>query len=65
MLSLSLSLSLLADAGIQKVLTLTTFFLFFMPFLYDEEREDPNTTKAAKLYLMALVALESISVKIV
>ena len=42
-----LSLSLLADAGIQKVLTLTTFFIFHA-VLVDEGREDPNTTKAGR-----------------
>ena len=44
---LSLPLSLLADAGIQKVLTLTTFFIFDA-VLVDEGREDPNTTKAGR-----------------
>ena len=35
------------DAGIQKVLTLTTFFIFHA-VLVDEGREDPNTTKAGR-----------------
>ena len=48
MLSLSLSLSL-SRRGIQKVLTLTTFFIFiFHAVLVDEGREDPNNPKAGR-----------------
>ena len=36
------------NARIQKVLTLTTFFLIFHVVLVDEGREDPNTTKAGR-----------------
>ena len=46
MLSLSLSLSLLADAGIQKVLTLTTFFIFHA-VLVDEGREEAGRHRPA------------------
>ena len=69
-LSLSLSLSLLADADPESFNSDNVFFVFHA-VLVDEGREDPNTTKAgrhrppAKLHLMTLVALESISGKIV
>ena len=44
-LSLSLSLSLLADAGPKSFDSDNVFFIFHA-VLVDEGREDPNTTKA-------------------
>ena len=44
-LSLSLSLSLLADAGPESFDIDNVFFIFHV-VLVDEGREDPNTTKA-------------------
>ena len=67
---LSLSLFLSADADPESFDSDNVFFIFHA-VLVDKGREDPNTTKAgrhrhpAKLHLMTLVALESISVKIV
>ena len=65
-LSLSLSLSLLVDADQESFDSDNVFFIFHA-VLVDEGREDKNITRAGRHLsaLMALVALESISVKIV